>query len=146
AVRAQSSLENTLEHLSAFATAGLRTLVLAVKYMDEQAALKWLRAHAAAQAAGEAREEELERVAAMLEVDMRLVGVSAIEDRLQPGVPEAIGALRAAGISVWMLTGDKMETAINIATAARLLSKFSLLLAGALPLLYFQNYTDILIY
>lgn len=43
-------------------------------------------------------------------------GGTAIEDKLQNGVPEAVAALRAAGIHVWMLTGDKLETAINIGT------------------------------
>ena len=44
-------------------------------------------------------------------------GATGIEDRLQDGVPETIAALRKAGLQIWVLTGDKQETAINIAYA-----------------------------
>ena len=49
------------------------------------------------------------------------LGATGIEDRLQEGVPEAIEALHKAGIKIWMLTGDKQETAVNIAFACKLL-------------------------
>lgn len=48
-------------------------------------------------------------------------GATGIEDRLQDGVPETITALRKAGLQIWVLTGDKQETAINIAYACKLL-------------------------
>lgn len=48
-------------------------------------------------------------------------GATGIEDRLQDGVPETITALRTAGLQIWVLTGDKQETAINIAYACKLL-------------------------
>ena len=48
-------------------------------------------------------------------------GATGIEDRLQEGVPESIEALQRAGIKIWMLTGDKQETAVNIAYACKLL-------------------------
>ena len=54
--------------------------------------------------------------------DMALVGATAIEDKLQEGVPDTIAMLARAGIKIWVLTGDKMETAENIAFACRLLS------------------------
>ena len=50
-------------------------------------------------------------------------GCTGIEDRLQEGVPETLCALREAGIVVWVLTGDKQETAINIAYSCRLFSQ-----------------------
>lgn len=50
-----------------------------------------------------------------------LSGATGIEDRLQDGVPETIAALRTAGLQIWVLTGDKQETAINIAYACKLL-------------------------
>lgn len=53
---------------------------------------------------------------------MRLVGVTAIEDKLQDGVPEAIANLQMAGIKIWVLTGDKQETAINIGYSCQLLT------------------------
>lgn len=49
------------------------------------------------------------------------IGATGIEDRLQDGVPETIASLRKAGLQIWVLTGDKQETAINIAYACKLL-------------------------
>lgn len=54
-------------------------------------------------------------MAELIEKDLVLVGCTAIEDKLQEGVPACIQTLSAAGIKIWVLTGDKMETAINIA-------------------------------
>ena len=51
----------------------------------------------------------------MIEKELILIGCTAIEDKLQEGVPACIETLSAAGIKIWVLTGDKMETAINIA-------------------------------
>lgn len=48
-------------------------------------------------------------------------GATGIEDRLQDGVPETIASLRKAGLQIWVLTGDKQETAVNIAYACKLL-------------------------
>jgi len=60
------------------------------------------------------REKTLAEVYEEIERDLEVLGGTAIEDKLQDGVPETIAILRAAGIKVWMLTGDKQETAINI--------------------------------
>ena len=54
---------------------------------------------------------------------MSLIGSTAIEDKLQEDVPETITAMKQAGIKVWVLTGDKVETAINIGHSAGLLNK-----------------------
>ena len=59
------------------------------------------------------REERIEAVSGEIERDLRLLGATAIEDRLQDGVPETIADLKAAGIKVWVATGDKLETAIG---------------------------------
>lgn len=53
---------------------------------------------------------------------MDLVGVTAIEDKLQDGVPQTIANLQMAGIKIWVLTGDKQETAINIGYSCQLLT------------------------
>ena len=58
-----------------------------------------------------------------LEKDFELIGSTAIEDKLQEEVPETIVALKEAGIKVWVLTGDKMGTAINIGYSAGLLDR-----------------------
>jgi P-type E1-E2 ATPase len=59
---------------------------------------------------------------AELELDLTLLGSSAIEDKLQAGVPRAIADMGTAGVAVWVLTGDKEETAINIAYASEIAS------------------------
>jgi phospholipid-translocating ATPase len=62
------------------------------------------------------REAKIENVCNELEQDLRLLGATAIEDRLQDGVPETIFDLKRAGIKIWVATGDKMETAIGTAS------------------------------
>jgi phospholipid-translocating ATPase len=59
------------------------------------------------------REERIAVVSDEIERDLRLLGATAIEDRLQDGVPETIADLKAAGIKIWVATGDKLETAIG---------------------------------
>ena len=68
------------------------------------------------------REEECNRVAELIEQDFKLLGSTAIEDKLQVDVGNTIHDLKRAGIKVWVLTGDKVETAINIGYSCRLLS------------------------
>lgn len=64
----------------------------------------------------ENREGRVEQVSNELEQDLRLLGATAIEDRLQDGVPETIADLKRAGIKIWVATGDKLETAIGQCT------------------------------
>lgn len=63
------------------------------------------------------------QVAELIEKDLILIGCTAIEDKLQEGVPDCIETLARAGIKIWVLTGDKMETAINIAYGKSILHK-----------------------
>ena len=58
-----------------------------------------------------------------LESNLFLLGATALEDKLQDGVPEAIEDFRNAGIKVWMLTGDKLETAENIGFASKMFNE-----------------------
>jgi phospholipid-translocating ATPase len=81
-----------------------------------------------AQAAMVDREKECDLVADMLERNLTLMGATAIEDKLQEGVPESIALLSKAGIKLWVLTGDKMETAINIGFSCNLLQKSMILI------------------
>lgn len=69
------------------------------------------------------REEEVAKVNDEIERDLELIGSTAIEDKLQEGVPDTIKFLRQAGIKVWVLTGDKVETAINIGFSSGLLDQ-----------------------
>ncbi|KAL7021494.1 hypothetical protein ACKWTF_011893 [Chironomus riparius] len=112
----------TQEHLNKFAGEGLRTLVLAERKIDEVFYSRWKKKYTEASLASSSREEKLEYVYEEIESDMKLIGVTAIEDKLQDGVPEAIANLQLAGIKVWVLTGDKQETAINIGYSCQLLT------------------------
>lgn len=73
----------------------------------------WAERYHEASVSLEDREEKIERISDELEQDLRLLGATAIEDRLQDGVPEAIADLKRAGIKIWVATGDKLETAIG---------------------------------
>ncbi|KAJ1746842.1 hypothetical protein LPJ79_005650 [Coemansia sp. RSA 1821] len=110
-----------LEALHQFSTEGLRTLAYAHKEIPEATYEAWHTRYLAATTALNNRQEQVEAVCEEIEGDLLLSGVSAIEDRLQEGVPETIFKLRRAGIRVWMLTGDKVETAVNIAKSCRLI-------------------------
>lgn len=67
-----------------------------------------------------------------IECNLELVGITAVEDKLQKEVPESIATLLAARIKLWMITGDKQETAINIAVSCRLFrSSTDILLCNA---------------
>ncbi|KAF2762402.1 phospholipid-translocating P-type ATPase [Pseudovirgaria hyperparasitica] len=113
--------KETAEHLEMFAREGLRTLCIAMRELDEDTYQEWNKEHDRAASAVENREEKLETVASAIEQEMTLLGGTAIEDRLQDGVPDSIALLGKAGIKLWVLTGDKVETAINIGFSCNLL-------------------------
>ncbi|PHH71762.1 hypothetical protein CDD80_5005 [Ophiocordyceps camponoti-rufipedis] len=98
----EAVLGRCLEHVDDFSTEGLRTLIYASRTSPVE------------------RQQRVEEVGSQLETDLELVGATAIEDKLQQGVAETVDQLRRAGMKVWMLTGDKRETAINIGNAAGL--------------------------
>ncbi|KAI1188172.1 hypothetical protein F5B17DRAFT_429819 [Nemania serpens] len=114
--------KTTADHLEMFAREGLRTLCIAQRVLSEQEYLEWRDEHDKAAAAMHDREEKLEEVADKIEQDLTLLGGTAIEDRLQDGVPDTIELLGKAGIKLWVLTGDKVETAINIGFSCNLLN------------------------
>ncbi|KAM4065112.1 cation transport ATPase (P-type) domain-containing protein [Hirsutella rhossiliensis] len=118
----QQLRRETAEHLEMFAREGLRTLCIAQRELAEQEYKDWKKEHDVAAAALENREEKLENVAELIEQDLMLIGGTAIEDRLQDGVPDTIALLGQAGIKLWVLTGDKVETAINIGFSCNLLN------------------------
>jgi len=70
----------------------------------------------------EGRDQAMMDIQEKIEVDLKLLGSTAIEDKLQDEVGETIFRLKEAGIKVWVLTGDKVETAINIGYACKLLN------------------------
>lgn len=115
-------LEDTTKHLNDYGDNGLRTLALAYKKLEESEFSDWNNEFVKAKSSiGSDRDVNLERVSDMMERDLILVGATAVEDKLQKGVPECIDKLAQAGLKLWVLTGDKMETAINIGYSCSLL-------------------------
>lgn len=106
--------EKTMEHVDAFSTEGLRTLLYGYRWLLESEYSAFSREYSEAKTALVDRQARMEAVGESLESELDLCGATAIEDKLQEGVPDAISKLHEAGIRMWMLTGDKRETAINI--------------------------------
>ncbi|KAF9065769.1 hypothetical protein BDP27DRAFT_1331540 [Rhodocollybia butyracea] len=130
----------TERHLEEFANEGLRTLTLGYRVISEEEYTTWSHAYHNASltldlssnsdtlpdnlpvnAEPISRESRIEEVCNQIEKDLRLLGATAIEDRLQDGVPEAIRDLKRAGIKIWVATGDKLETAIAIGRSTNLI-------------------------
>lgn len=118
-------LERCFQHINDFATEGLRTLLYAYRYMEEDEYESWKKIYLDASTSLVDRPEMIEKAGAQIETDLELAGATAIEDKLQKGVPEAIEKLRRARIKLWMLTGDKRETAMNIGHSCRLIKDYS---------------------
>ncbi|KAJ7638744.1 phospholipid-translocating ATPase [Roridomyces roridus] len=112
----------TEDHLSDFANNGLRTLTLAYRIIQEDEYAAWSERYHEATIAMDGRDEKIEAVSDELERDLRLLGATAIEDKLQDGVPETIEDLKTAGIKIWVATGDKLETAIAIGKTTNLIT------------------------
>ncbi|KAB1260649.1 Phospholipid-transporting ATPase ID [Camelus dromedarius] len=118
----QELLNTTTDHLNEYAGEGLRTLVLAYKDLDEEYYEEWAERRLQASLAQDSREDRLASVYEEVESDMVLLGATAIEDKLQQGVPETIALLTLANIKIWVLTGDKQETAVNIGYSCKMLT------------------------
>ena len=146
--------ERCFQHVDDFASEGLRTLLFGYRYLDEKEYSGWkkiylgkcislmfypvlaasellitdLMANSATLDATTSlvdRQKLIENAGEMIEQSFDLAGATAIEDKLQKGVPETIDKMRRANIKIWMLTGDKRETAINIAHSARICKSYS---------------------
>lgn len=120
-------VEVTNKDLVEFSEEGLRCLIVGCCIISEERYSKWSTEYKMASTnmaeiekkkSGE--KNAIEYLENVIEADFQLLGVTAIEDRLQDGVPECISKLTETGISIWVLTGDKEETAINIAVACNL--------------------------
>ncbi|CAI7624889.1 unnamed protein product [Penicillium pancosmium] len=117
-------VETTLQHLEEYASEGLRTLCLAMREIPEDEYQQWHKIFETANTTVSGnRAEELDKAAELIEKDFNLLGATAIEDRLQDGVPDTIHTLQTAGIKIWVLTGDRQETAINIGMSCKLISE-----------------------
>lgn len=111
----------TQKYVDEFAETGLRTLFLAERTISEQEYASWNEQSKKSKLEINNRDEKVAAVDELIEINLELVGSTAIEDRLQDEVADTIQFMKNAGIKVWVLTGDKIETAINIGVAAGLL-------------------------
>ncbi|XP_042334728.1 phospholipid-transporting ATPase IK, partial [Sceloporus undulatus] len=112
----------TIMALDSFAQETLRTLCLATKEVTAEEYAAWSKKHHDASVLLQGRAQQLDKVYEEMECNLQLLGATAIEDKLQDGVPETIHLLKRGGMKVWVLTGDKQETAVNIGFACQLLS------------------------
>lgn len=124
-VNESAIFERCFQHLNDFATDGLRTLLYGHRFLDEASYKTWKAMYHEAVTSIVDRQEKIEKVGEEIEQQLELTGATAIEDKLQKGVPEAIDKLRRANIKLWMLTGDKRETAINVGHSCRLVRDYS---------------------
>uniref|UniRef100_A0A3P8YR69 Phospholipid-transporting ATPase n=1 Tax=Esox lucius TaxID=8010 RepID=A0A3P8YR69_ESOLU len=114
-------MEATTQHLNEYAGDGLRTLALAYKDIDLNYMEDWKKRHHEASTGMEQREEKLDALYEEIEKGLLLLGATAVEDKLQDGVPQTIEQLAKADIKIWVLTGDKQETAENIGYSCNML-------------------------
>lgn len=115
-------LKRTALHLEDYAKEGLRTLCIASRELDEDYFASWYaRQKEAASLIDDSREAIIDKLNDEIETELELLGGTGIEDCLQQGVPDSISLLSEAGIKLWVLTGDRIETAINIGFSCNLL-------------------------
>ena len=115
---------NTIaDGLVAFAKKGLRTLMVAYRRIRQEDYDSWVNRLHEDELNVENKHKLIDRLYDLIENNLTLIGGTVVEDKLQSGVPETIKELRSAGIKIWVLTGDKMDTAENIGHSCNLLSK-----------------------
>ncbi|GAB0493325.1 hypothetical protein MMPV_004605 [Pyropia vietnamensis] len=105
-----------------YAAEGLRTLVYADRIVPTDEFDAWFAEWRMAKQSLDARQATLAALADRMETGLHYLAATAVEDKLQERVPETISALRQAGVRLWVLTGDKRETAENIGYSASLLT------------------------
>ena len=115
-------LDETRRHMMDFADSGLRTLCCAYREIEKDEFDSWFKRYQEAICSINNREEKVEEVSNEIENNLYLVGATAIEDRLQDDVADTIESLLKARIRIWVITGDKRETAINIGFSCNLLT------------------------
>jgi len=108
--------------LDGYAREGLRTLMIAYREVPEGEYEKWRAMYHDAETSLVDRSNRMATLQDDMEQGLLLLGCTALEDKLQEGVVDAIHCLRQAGIKVWVLTGDKVDTAITISRGAALVT------------------------
>eukprot|EP00474_Spongospora_subterranea_P000740 CRZ01198.1 hypothetical protein [Spongospora subterranea] len=111
------------EEVEQLAREGLRTLVFGGRILSLEEYEAWSQKYSIARGQLRGRDAAVRAVVQILEINLTLYGVTGVEDKLQPGVKTTLETLRNAGIKIWMLTGDKAETAECIGRSARLVDR-----------------------
>ena len=111
-------INDTALALKAFAETGSRTLLMASRQLSEADVHEWQRAFEEASVSLDRRERQIEQAFSIIEKDLILLGCTAVDDQLQSGVSDAVSSIIAANVTVVVLTGDKMETAVTIGRAS----------------------------
>ena len=106
-----------------FSKKGLRTLMVAFRKINNDDYNFWVSRLHEDELNIQNKQKLIERLYDIIENNLTLIGGTVVEDKLQDNVPETIRELRAAGIKIWVLTGDKLDTAENIGYSCNLLSK-----------------------
>ncbi len=106
-------LHNSMKHLENFASEGLRTLCFAYKELEAETAVAWLEKWNVALNTVNDRQSVIDDVADEIEANLTFIGATGVEDRLQESVQDTIQSLYKANINIWMLTGDRFETAVS---------------------------------
>ncbi|KAI3661424.1 hypothetical protein MP638_003897 [Amoeboaphelidium occidentale] len=120
-------MRTTPEHVRQFAVDGLRVLAYGYKVLRKEEYDLFHEKYEEASTAIVGRQEKMEKIADEIEKNLELLGITAIEDQLQDGVPQALDSLREANIKLWVLTGDKRETALNIGYSSHLIKPNSII-------------------
>ena len=118
-----SVLEKARYFVNLFSAKGYRTLYVAMRILSAEECEEFLSELEQAEMDTLHKKEKLEKVYAMVENNLILLGATIVEDKLQDNVPEVIKELREADIKIWMLTGDKLSTAYNIGLSCNLINK-----------------------
>ena len=119
----QAILKQCKHYVDKFSAQGLRTLFIAMKVISENEYNIFAKNLKEAQMSLEDKEKRVNAVCDTIEKNLYLIGTTIVEDKLQEKVPETIRDLRLAHIKVWMLTGDKMNTAYNIGLSCNLINR-----------------------
>ena len=115
--------EEIKENLAEYSNEGLRTLCISHKELSKNEFEEWYGKYTtASKLIDEQREVQMDQLADEFEHGVKLIGATAIDDKLQDSVPQTIESLRKAGIKIWVLTGDKVETAISIGYSCSMLN------------------------
>ena len=106
-----------------FSKKGLRTLMIAYRKIRDEDYNSWINKLREDEFNYQNKHKLIEKLYDIIESNLTLIGGTVVEDKLQDKVPETIRELRSAGIKIWVLTGDKLDTAENIGYSCNLLSK-----------------------